>query len=167
MRQKTEGAALDLSFTTAEGKFNYRVCALLLQEGKILAVQDERSPYYYLPGGRVQMGETAEQAVMREVWEELGVAVEIQRPLWLNQAFFTEDVDRLFYQKLCLYFLMEPVGPDLLSKGGTFILNEGRHVHRFTWLKYERLREEYFYPLFLKEEIFHLPQELTLRTERE
>ena len=62
---------------------------------------------------------------------------------------------------------MEPVGPDLLSKGETFILNEGRHVHRFTWLKYERLREEYFYPLFLKEESFHLPQELTLRTERE
>lgn len=96
MRQKTEGAALDLSFTTAEGKFNYRVCALLLQEGKILAMQDERSPYYYLPGGRVQMGETAEQAVMREVREELGVAVEIQRPLWLNQAFFTEDVDHFF-----------------------------------------------------------------------
>lgn len=113
------------------------------------------------------MGETAEQAVMREVREELGVAVEIQRPLWLNQAFFTEDVDHLFYQELCLYFLMEPVGPDLLSKGETFILNEGRHVHRFTWLKYERLREEYFYPLFLKEEIFHLPQGLTLRTERE
>ena len=125
---------MDLSFTTAEGKFNYRVCALLLQEGKILAMQDERSPYYYLPGGRVQMGETAEQAVMREVREELGVAVEIQRPLWLNQAFFTEDVDHLFYQELCLYFLMEPVGPDLLSKGETFILNEGRHVHRFTWL---------------------------------
>ena len=35
---------MDLSFTTAEGKFNYRVCALLLQEGKILAMQDERSP---------------------------------------------------------------------------------------------------------------------------
>ena len=167
MIEERKRKAMDISFPTAEGKFNYRVCALLLQEGKILAMQDERSPYYYLPGGRVQMGETAEQAVMREVREELGVAVEIQRPLWLNQAFFTEDVDHLFYHELCLYFWMEPVGPDLLSKGETFVLNEGRHVHRFTWLKYERLREEYFYPLFLKEEIFHLPQELTLRTERE
>ena len=50
---------MDVSFVTGKEKFNYRVCALLLHEGKILAMQDERSPYYYLPGGRVRMGETA------------------------------------------------------------------------------------------------------------
>ncbi len=27
--------------------------------------------------------------------------------------------------------------------------------------------EEYFYPVFLKTEIFHLPEHLTLRTEHE
>ena len=37
---------------------------------KILAMHDERSPYFYLPGGRVQMGETAEHAVVRGVEEE-------------------------------------------------------------------------------------------------
>ncbi|MFQ9448314.1 MAG: NUDIX domain-containing protein [Christensenellales bacterium] len=33
------------------------------------------------------MGETAEQAVIREVTEELSVTPKIDRPLWLNQAF--------------------------------------------------------------------------------
>ena len=108
---------MDISFPTAEGKFNYRVCALLLQEGKILAMQDERSPYYYLPGGRVQMGETVEQAVMREVREELGVAVEIQRPLWLNQAFFTEDVDHFFTTSCACTFGWSRWGRTCCPKG--------------------------------------------------
>lgn len=158
---------MDISYQAGEGKFNYRVCALMLHQGKILAMRDERSPYYYLPGGRVQLGETAEQALLRELREELAIAPAIERPLWLNQAFFTEDVDGLSYHELCLYFLVDIAGTDLLQRGGTFALDEGRHRHVFTWLPVEQLRDEYFYPLFLKEEIFHLPEQFTLRTEWE
>ena len=59
----------------------------MLSEGRILAMKDDRSPYYYLPGGRVQLHETMENAVVREVQEELGINVRIDRPLWLNQGF--------------------------------------------------------------------------------
>lgn len=38
---------------------------MIISDGKILAMHDERSPYCYLPGGRVEMGETAESAVIR------------------------------------------------------------------------------------------------------
>lgn len=158
---------MDLSFVAAEGKFNYRVCAIILSDGKILAMKDERSPYFYLPGGRVKMGETAEDAVIRELEEELGIMPKIVRPLWLNQAFFVEDVDGLHYHELCLYFLMDVSGTDLLSRGEQFCVQEEGKTHRFEWLAFERLKEEYFYPLFLKEEIFHLPQQFTIRTERE
>ena len=89
---------MDITFKSGDEKFNYRVCAMIISEGKILAMHDDRSPYYYLPGGRVALGETAEMAVIREVQEELGVTPRIVRPLWLNQAFFTEDVDHLRYQ---------------------------------------------------------------------
>lgn len=158
---------MDISFIVDKEKFNYRVCAMMICNGKILAMQDQRSPYYYLPGGRVQMGETAEHAVIREVREELGITPQISRPLWLNQAFFTEDVDHMNYHELCLYFLMDISGTDLLSRGAKFTATEGQKTHTFEWLPFERLKNEYFYPLFLKEEIFNLPNTFTIRTENE
>ena len=158
---------MDLSFTAGKDKFNYRVCAMMISDGRILAMRDERSPYYYLPGGRVKMGETAENAVLREVREELGITAKIDRPLWLNQAFFTEDVDHLHYHELCVYFLMDISGSDLPSKDNSFTLTEGQRTHLFEWLSFDRLSDEYFYPLFLKKEIFHLPETFTIRTEIE
>ena len=47
---------------------------------------------------------TDEQAMIREIREKLGVTPKILRPLWLDQAFFTEDVDSLRYHELCIYF---------------------------------------------------------------
>ncbi len=140
---------------------------MIISDGKILAMQDERSPYYYLPGGRVMLGETAESAVIREVREELGVTSTIIRPLWFNQAFFTEDVDHMQYHELCIYFLMDITDTDLLSRGNKFKAREGQRTHTFEWLPFERLQDEYFYPLFLKTEIFNLPKEFTIRTEIE
>ncbi len=115
----------------------------------------------------MKLGERAEQAVIREVSEELGVTAKITRPLWLNQAFFTEDVDHLHYHELCIYFLMDITETDLLARGNVFTAREGTKTHTFEWLSFDRLKDEYFYPLFLKEAIFCLPDQFTIRSEFE
>ncbi len=158
---------MDLTVKMDGGTFNYRVAAILIHDGKLLAMRDERSPYHYLPGGRVKLGETAEDAVLREIREELGIECQIQRPLWLNQGLFTEDTCGERFHELCLYFLIDHSGTDILSKGDCFRGTDKRHDQRFTWIPFEKLETAYFYPLFLKKEIFHLPQQLTLHTEVE
>ena len=79
---------MDITYREGGGKFNYRVCAVMVHEGRLLAMRDERSPYYYLPGGRVKLGETAEDAVLRELREELGISAAIRRPrrMWTSSA---------------------------------------------------------------------------------
>lgn len=158
---------MDITFIEKDHRFNYRVCAIILHEDRILTMKDERSPYYYLPGGRVALGETAEKAILREVREELRIDGKIVRPLWLNQAFFTEDVDHSDFHELCICFLIDVSETDLLERGSKFTLKEGDRTHRFEWITFGALQKEYFYPIFLKKEIFNLPDSFTLRTEIE
>ena len=157
----------DITFKIDNNKFNYRACAIIINDNKILALKDEVSPYYYLPGGRVQIGETAEEALLREIKEELEVDAKIVRPLWLNQAFFNEDVTKINFHELCIYFLVDVKNAKLPTLGDKFTLRENFHTHEFEWLEFSRLKNEYFYPLFLKEEIYNLPNEFTIRTEIE
>ena len=157
---------MDISYINGNNKFNYRVGAIIIYDNKLLVMRDERSPYYYLPGGRVKMNETADQAITREIQEELNIGCKIIRPLWLSQSFFNEDVDKIDYHELCIYYLIELSNKELYKKN-IFILNEGNHTLKFEWLEFDRLQNEYFYPLFLKKEIYNLPEHFTIRTDYE
>lgn len=60
------------------------VSVAILHEGRFLLVRRGREPsigLYAFPGGRVDDGETDEQAVRRELAEETGISVEHLAPL--------------------------------------------------------------------------------------
>jgi len=61
-----------------------RVCAAVVRDDAILMVEhrhDERV-YWTLPGGGVERGETAEVAVVRELFEETGLVGHVVRVLF-------------------------------------------------------------------------------------
>ena len=66
-----------------------RACAAILNNGQILMVchQTATRTYWTFPGGGVNPGETLEQAVLREVKEETGLDVKV------NRLLFEEDYE--------------------------------------------------------------------------
>lgn len=145
---------MDISIKSAEGAFNYRAAAIIVHDERILVMQDEGIPHDYLPGGRVHLLEPAESALARELREELDIALPEYRLAFMAESFFTIDSTR--YHEMCLYFLMD-APPELLTRGDTFTRVEGDEIHHFRWVKFEELRDLSFFPIFLKERIFSLP----------
>ncbi len=158
---------MDLTFKTRKDVFNYRVCAIMINDNKLLAMNSGVTKYLYLPGGRASMHESAEEALVREIKEEMNIDVKIIRPLWLSQNFFIEDASHKKYHELCLYFLVDIKDTCLLEKGDKFVMRERHHIHHFEWIPFDELNKRYLYPLFIKNEIYNLSDTLQLRTDDE
>jgi len=64
--------------------FQIRVTGILLQRDEVLLVKQKVGKRNWsLPGGRVENGETLKDALIREIMEETGLAVQINRMLYI------------------------------------------------------------------------------------
>ena len=104
---KTASAHTDLTFRMSRGTFNFRVGAIIIHDGKLLLMHNEEEPYYYTVGGRVHFNETTEETVVREVREEIGVDLEIDRFLFFQEQFFDGKVTGTHIHELGVYYLMK------------------------------------------------------------
>ena len=86
------------------------VYAALLQGDHILAThQAEPVPEFQLPGGGIDRGEHPLAALHREVFEETGWKIAIQRQLGAFRRFtYMPDYD-MWAEKLCQVYLARPV----------------------------------------------------------
>lgn len=52
--------------------FHYLTRALIMDKGKVLVAKAKGASNTFLPGGHIEFGEKAEEALVREIDEELG-----------------------------------------------------------------------------------------------
>jgi 8-oxo-dGTP diphosphatase len=109
------------------------VSAAIFRDGRVLIVRRGRPPahgLYSLPGGGVELGETLEQAVIREVREETGLAI---APIGL--VGFREAIARDAAERVERHFVILPFAARWV--GGEVALNE--ELAEAHWLEPDEL----------------------------
>jgi 8-oxo-dGTP diphosphatase len=92
------------------GAFRRRVSVVVVNENRVLVFRAEdpttRRQYLFVPGGRIETGETLEQAAVRETFEETGYRVACIKGLSIDRRYeFTWDAE--VYDCHTTYFAAE------------------------------------------------------------
>lgn len=144
----------DMSVPCEEGIINLRVGAIIMKDGKILMVgNDVRPEYLYSVGGRIKFGELAKEAIVREVYEETGVKMEVERLGFVHENYFTCDsgahIGKLVYEISYFFYMKVPEGFD--PGEGSF--TEDGATEKLRWIDIDDPIK--YYPEFFREELKH------------
>ena len=139
-------------FDRNDTRFNFRVGGVICRGGHVLLQTAADIDFWVVPGGRVEMLESAEEALGRELREELDVQPRVGRLLWIVENFF--QFDGIRFHEIGMYFLADvpPQVPD-----GEFESSEPGVPLRMRWFDLEQLGEVNVKPQFLRACLRTLP----------
>jgi len=149
----------DMSVPCEEGIINLRVGAIIMKDGKLLMVgNDVRPEYLYSVGGRIKFGELAEEAIVREVYEETGVKMDVDRLGFVHENYFYGDAEtnlgKLIYEISYFFYMKVPEGFD--PGEGSF--TEDGATEKLRWIDIDDPIK--YYPEFFREELKNPSQEV-------
>lgn len=141
----------DIGFTKDGNWFRYRAGAIIVEEGCVLLARNQSDNYFYSIGGGVKFGEKAEDAVVREVYEETGIRYEIDYLAVIHENLFNDNsgtLKGLNCHEICLYYVMKSRGSRELNSNSYTCFGTKEEMH---WIPVESLGEHRVFPVFLKE----------------
>jgi len=127
-----------------EYKDKFELCArgIVQKENKILVCKRKDKDYYFFPGGHIEFGETAEQALIRELNEELEILVKKVSFIGMGENIFNQEGQK--YHEINLVF--EVLADEVEDKSREDEID-------FFFFDKERFIKEEVLPISLKEAI--------------
>jgi len=124
-----------------ELSFRPSVYGVIINEGKILLSRQWDG--YDFPGGKIELGETIEEALIREVKEETGLEVNVGKIVACENSFFKLAKDGKPVQSILIYYLCSVTGGkisnDYLSE------NEKNYANTAEWMELSQIEKIKFY----------------------
>lgn len=147
---------MDIDLKNEAGEFKYRVVGILFDDnGRVLIQKVADNPFYCLPGGRVELGESSIEAVERELEEELNFDVVIEKPLFLLENFFKKANGKEVHEIGIFFKVTSLVAP---KEDWEVVENDKGILKtlRYKWVTFKELESEDLRPAFLKEKLLNL-----------
>ena len=146
----------DIDFTRENKWFRLRAAAIIIEKDCVLMAGNEGVSFLYSIGGGIHHSETAEQAAIREVFEETGVKYEIERLAFIHENLFVMQ-EGVFKgregHEIAFYFLMKPRGSQEVScKSAT---PDGKEFIK--WIPISELPRYTAYPSFYIDKLSNMP----------
>lgn len=147
----------DCGFQKENHWFRYRTGGILIHNEKMLFVKSAFGDYHYMIGGGVHLGETSENCIEREVFEESGIHAKVHHLAVICENFFKGSggkIDGLDCHEIEFYFFMNIIDDDVrLCKDMT---DDGECL---VWLPIEQIEHSKIKPEFIKERFFEIINE--------
>lgn len=141
----------DCTVAIDNGFINLRVGAIIMKNGKFLMVGNQKDDYLYSVGGRIKFGETAEEAIIREVYEETGRKLEIDRLGFIHENFFYGDYGKanakLIYEISYFFYMKTPEDFEPVCESFT----DDKSKEKLVWV--DDKSEITYFPDFFREEL--------------
>jgi 8-oxo-dGTP pyrophosphatase MutT (NUDIX family) len=118
----------DIDWTATAGSFKYRAAAVVRDGERLLVCAVDHIDGWFLPGGRVQFGETSAAALARELREELELDLTVPDDPLLIAEGIRGDAAGAIHQEICFYYTVR--WPDGVPPGEVHRLTG----HRFRWI---------------------------------
>src|SRR5438128_5635713 len=68
-----------VDYSESSAQFRIAVYAIIFDDGRVLLALRRNIDWWNLPGGGMELGETVDEAMRREIREETGLEVEVER----------------------------------------------------------------------------------------
>ncbi|MFM1976377.1 MAG: hypothetical protein RL145_1223 [Pseudomonadota bacterium] len=114
--------------------------------------EPDRPAFWFTPGGKIDPGETAQEAAARELHEEVGILID---PTALGEVIGTEDVTYRFngvsYRQTGVFFALTHESPRLQAEGLNALEAQTIDTGRWWSLAEIQVTDETIYPAHLGE----------------
>lgn len=113
---------------------------LIINNGKIALMKTSSTGRYQFPGGGVDLGESMEEALRREVKEETGLVIDTAKLIDCNDLFFEYTPEKYCFHSIQFFYLCSVESTELVADDK---VNDNEAVMP-RWIPIDSLKKEDF-----------------------